>query len=116
LGTFINKILEKTGLNFPYYVGCQFGGLIVRNIYDFFKKPLDMDNIDLVGNISLSLFLSLALINLYISAILGLAGPMLIIMIAQGMFISIYTSLVTFNLLGANYDAAVMVAGHCGVG
>ena len=116
LGTFINKILEKTGLNFPYYVGCQFGGLIVRNIYDFFKKPLDMDNIDLVGNISLSLFLSLALINLNISAILGLAGPMLIIMIAQGMFISIYTSLVTFNLLGANYDAAVMVAGHCGVG
>lgn len=116
LGTFINKILEKTGLNFPYYVGCQFGGLIVRNIYDFFKKPLDMDNIDLVGNISLSLFLSLALINLNISAILGLAGPMLIIMIAQGIFISIYTSLVTFNLLGADYDAAVMVAGHCGVG
>lgn len=116
LGTFINKILEKTGLNFPYYVGCQFGGLIVRNIYDFFKKPLDMDNIDLVGNISLSLFLSLALINLNISAILGLAGPMLIIMIAQGIFISIYTSLVTFKLLGSNYDAAVMVAGHCGVG
>ena len=73
-----------------------------------------MDNIDLVGNISLSLFLSLALINLNISAILGLAGPMLIIMIAQRIFISIYTSLVTFKLLGSNYDAAVMVAGHCG--
>lgn len=116
LGTFINKILSKTGLNFPYYVGCQFGGLVVRNIYDYFKKPIDMDNIDLVGNISLSLFLSLALINLNISAILGLAGPMLVILLAQGIFIAIYTSLVTFNLLGRDYDAAVMVAGHCGVG
>lgn len=116
LGTFINKILAKTGLNFPYYVGCQFGGLIVRNIYDSLKKPLDMDNIDLVGNISLSLFLSLALINLNISAILGLAGPMLVILIAQAVFIAIYTSLVSFNLLGRDYDAAVMVAGHCGVG
>lgn len=116
LGTFINKILEKTGLNFPYYVGCQFGGLVVRNIYDSFKKPLDMENIDIVGNISLSIFLSLALINLNISAILGLAGPMLIIMLAQGVFIAIYTSLVTYNLLGRDYDAAVMVAGHCGVG
>lgn len=116
LGTFINKILTKTGLNFPYYVGCQFGGLIVRNVYDFIKKPIDMDNIDLVGNISLSLFLSLALINLNISAILTLAGPMLVIMIAQAIFIAIYTSLVTFNLLGRDYDAAVMVAGHCGVG
>lgn len=116
LGTFINKILAKTGLNFPYYVGCQFGGLIVRNIYDSLKKPLDMDNIDLVGNISLSLFLSLALINLNISAILGLAGPMLVILIAQAVFIAIYTSLMTFNILGRDYDAAVMVAGHCGVG
>lgn len=116
LGTFINKILSKTGLNFPYYVGCQFGGLVVRNIYDYFKKPIDMDNIDLVGNISLSLFLSLALINLNISAILGLAGPMLVILLAQGIFIAIYTSLVTFKLLGRDYDAAVMVAGHCGVG
>lgn len=116
LGTFINKILAKTGVNFPYYVGCQFGGLIVRNIYDSLKKPLDMDNIDLVGNISLSLFLSLALINLNISAILGLAGPMLIILIAQAIFIALYTSLVTFNILGRDYDAAVIVAGHCGVG
>ena len=116
LGTFINKILAMTGLNFPYYVGCQFGGLVVRNIYDYLKKPIDMDNIDLVGNISLSLFLSLALINLNISAILGLAGPMLVIMISQAIFISIYTSLVSFTLLGRDYDAAVMVAGHCGVG
>ncbi|WP_296112571.1 sodium/glutamate symporter [uncultured Anaerococcus sp.] len=116
LGTFINKILAKTGLNFPYYVGCQFGGLVVRNIYDSIKKPLDMDNINLVGNISLSLFLSLALINLKISSILDLAGPMVIIMIAQAVFISAYTSLVSYNLLGRDYDAAVMVAGHCGVG
>lgn len=116
LGTFINKILALTGLNFPYYVGCQFGGLIVRNIYDSLKKPINMTNIDTVGNISLSLFLSLALINLNLKAIMSLAGPMVIIMIAQAIFISLYTSLVTFNILGRDYDAAVMVAGHCGVG
>lgn len=116
LGTFINKILALTGLNFPYYVGCQFGGLIVRNIYDILKKPINMTNIDTVGNISLNLFLSLALINLNLSAILSLAGPMVIIMLSQAIFISLYTSLVTFNILGRDYDAAVMVAGHCGVG
>lgn len=116
LGTFINKALALTGLNFPYYVGCQFGGLIVRNIYDVLKKPINMTNIDTVGNISLNLFLSLALINLNLSAILSLAGPMVIIMLAQAIFIAVYTSLVTFNILGKNYDAAVMVAGHCGVG
>lgn len=116
LGTFINKILAMTSLNFPYYVGCQFGGLITRNIYDLLKKDSHIDNIEILGNISLNLFLSLALINLNISAILGLALPMLVIMLAQAIFIGIYTSLVTFNLTGRDYDAAVMVAGHCGVG
>lgn len=116
LGTFINRILTMTSLNFPYYVGCQFGGLIIRNIYDLVKKDSHIDNIEILGNISLNLFLSLALINLNISAILGLALPMLVIMLAQAIFIGIYTSFVTFNLTGRDYDAAVMVAGHCGVG
>ena len=116
LGTFINKVLLLTGLNFPYYVGCQFGGLIVRNIYDYLKKDINTKIIDTVGNISLSLFLSLALIGLNISAIIALALPMLVVMVAQAIFIAIYTSLVTFKLAGSNYDAAVIAAGHCGVG
>ena len=116
LGTLINKILALTSLNFPYYVGCQFGGLIVRNILDYKKGPVDMINISTVGNISLKLFLSLALIGLNIAAIITLALPMLVVMLAQAIFIAIYTSLVTFNLAGRTYNAAVIVAGHCGVG
>lgn len=116
LGTFINRLLGLTSINFPYYVGCQFGGLVVRNIYDAFKKDPVIDNVEILGNISLNLFLALSLVNLNISAILGLALPMLIIMLGQAIFISLYTSLVTFNLTGRDYDAAVMVAGHCGVG
>lgn len=116
LGTFINRLLTLTPINFPYYVGCQFGGLIVRNIYDGFRKDVAIDNVEILGNISLNLFLALSLINLNIGAILGLALPMFIIMFGQAIFISLYTRIVTFNLTGRNYDAAVMVAGHCGVG
>ena len=109
-------MLTLTSINFPYYVGCQFGGLVVRNIYDAFKKDTSIESIEILGNISLNLFLSLSLVNLNISAILGLALPMVIIMVGQAIFISLYTSLVTFNITGKNYDSAVMVAGHCGVG
>lgn len=116
LGTFVNKVLALTSLKFPYYVGCQFAGLIVRNIYDLGKKDIGIENIETLGNTSLALFLSLALISLNISAIVGIALPMIVIMLAQAAFIAIYTSLLTFNLTGKNYDAAVMVAGHCGVG
>ena len=116
VGTFINKVLALTGLAFPYYVGLQFGGILVRNLMEVFGKKLDMYNIDSVGNISLNLFLSLALISLNIGAIVALALPMLVIMGAQAILIALYTTYVTYNLAGRDYDAAVMVAGHCGVG
>ena len=41
---------------------------------------------------------------------------MFVILVAQAIFIAIYTSLVTFRLCGKDYDSAVMTAGHCGVG
>lgn len=116
LGTFINKILSLSNLNFPYYVGLQFGGLILRNIYDLLNKDIGIDAIDALGNISLNIFLSLALISLDLIAIASLALPMFIILISQAIFIALYTSLITYRFLGKDYDSAVMAAGHCGVG
>ena len=116
VGTFINKLLALTDLSFPYYVGLQFAGILVRNLMEAFGMKLDMYNIDTIGNISLNLFLSLALISLNIGAIVALALPMVVIMGAQAALIALYTSFVTYRLGGGDYDAAVMVAGHCGVG
>lgn len=117
LGTYINKLLALTGLNFPYYVGCQFGGLVVRNICDATKsKQLKMQEVDILGNISLALFLSIALISLNIEKIASLALPMLIIMGGQAIVMALWARFVTFNLSNKDYDAAVISAGHCGVG
>lgn len=117
LGTYINKILSLTGLNFPYYVGCQFGGLVVRNICDISKsKYLKMKEVDILGNISLALFLSIALISLNIEKIASLALPMLVIMGGQALGMALWARFVTFNLSNKDYDAAVIASGHCGVG
>lgn len=117
LGTYINKLLLLTGLNFPYYVGCQFGGLVVRNICDIKNsKKLRMDEVNILGNISLALFLSIALISLNIEKIAALALPMLVIMGGQAIAMALWARFVTFNLSNKDYDAAVIAAGHCGVG
>lgn len=117
LGTYINKILGLTGLSFPYYVGCQFGGLVVRNICDLRdSKNLRVEEVNIIGNISLVLFLSIALISLNIEKIASLALPMLVIMLAQAIAMAIWARFVTFNLSNKDYDAAVIAAGHCGVG
>lgn len=117
LGTYINKLLLLTGLKFPYYVGCQFGGLVLRNICDFRKsKFLNMKEIDIIGNISLALFLSIALISLNIEKIASLAFPMIIIMLIQALAMALWARFITFNLSNRDYDAAVIASGHCGVG
>lgn len=117
IGTYINKILALTRLNFPYYVGCMFGGVLIRNIEDksgIFK--LNMDEVNVISNCSLNLFLSLALMSLNIARLVGLALPMLAILFSQAIVMMLWAYFVTFNVTGRDYDAAVMAAGHCGVG
>lgn len=116
VGSVISWGLNLTGLTFPYYVGCLFAGAIFRNIAEACHTEFRMEEIDIIGNISLNLFLSMTLMSLNIAKLIGLAAPMLIILLVQTFVMAIYAATVTFRTMGGNYDAAVMAAGHCGVG
>jgi ESS family glutamate:Na+ symporter len=41
---------------------------------------------------------------------------MIVILTLQALAVAIYTSLITFRVMGANYEAATLVAGQCGFG
>lgn len=116
IGSYISALLKLTGLNFPYYVGCLFGGALLRNIADSRNIELRMPEIDVISGVSLNLFLSMALMRLDIARLLGLAGPMVVILLCQAIVMMLWAYFVTFRTTGKDYDAAVMAAGHCGVG
>ena len=116
IGSYISKLLALTGLSFPYYVGCLFGGALVRNIADARKIDLKMPQIDVISNTCLNLFLSMALMSLSIAKLIDLALPMIAILLAQTIVMMLWAYFVTFRTTGKDYDAAVMAAGHCGVG
>ena len=116
VGSYISKLLLMTGLNFPYYVGCLFGGALIRNLADAFHKELRMNELDVISNAALNLFLSMALMSLNINRLVALALPMIVILISQAVVMALWAYFVTFNTTGRDYDAAVMAAGHCGVG
>ena len=116
IGSYISKLLLLTGLNFPYYVGCLFGGALVRNIADMTHRELRMNELDVISNTALNLFLSMALMSLNINRLVALALPMMVILITQAVVMALWAYFVTFRTTGKDYDAAVMAAGHCGVG
>ncbi|SDJ91636.1 sodium/glutamate symporter [Natronincola ferrireducens] len=117
IGTIISMLIQKTGLTFPSYIGAMFSAAIIRNISDLthaYKVP--STEVDILGNISLSIFLSMALMGLRLWELADLAIPMLVMLVAQAVLMGIFAYFVTFNVMGKNYDAAVLAGGHCGFG
>lgn len=101
----------------PAYVGAMFVAVLFRNLNDKFKLfTINYHIMDLIGDVSLGIFLSMALMTLKIWELAGVAGPLLIILVAQVVFITLYAIFVVFRLCGKDFDAAVMVSGLCGHG
>lgn len=118
LGTIVSKLFQYTGIAFPTYFGSLIMAAVARNILEqtHWRSKLKMDRIVSVGNISLSLFLGMAMISLKLWELQTLALPLVVILLVQIAFIILFTYFVAFRLLGSDYDAAVLVAGICGFG
>ncbi len=104
-------------IDLPKFVWCLFFGVILRNILTgAFKVNMFDRAIDVFGNASLSLFLAMALLNLKLWELTGMAGPVAIILAVQVVVMILYATFVTYMVMGRDYDAAVLSAGHCGFG
>ena len=115
LSIFITKLLPA--MNFPIYIGPMIIAAIMRNISDnseMFTAPTR--EISVLEDVSLNLFLAMALMSLKLWELIDLAIPMLILLVAQIVLIYLYLNFITFKAMGSDYDAAVIVSGHCGFG
>lgn len=104
-------------LMIPDFVYALFIGVIITNFLEVTKiRKLDAETVDMLGTVSLSLFLAMALMSLKLWNIFDLAIPFLVILGVQSVILAIFTYYVTFKVMGSNYDAAVIAGGHCGFG
>jgi len=101
----------------PAYIGAMIAAGVIRNGSDALGLlRIEQRVVDDVGTIALSLFLAMALMSLKLWELLDLAVPMLIILTVQVAMMAAFAYVVTFGLMGRDYDAAVMAGGHCGFG
>ena len=116
-GNLLNGFLHGTALELPTFVCVLFVGVVLRNglsalgLYQVFEREVSV-----LGNVSLSLFLAIALMSLKLWDLAALALPIFIILAAQTLVMALFAIFVTFRVMGSNYDAAVLAAGHCGFG
>ncbi|MGJ0635845.1 sodium/glutamate symporter [Xenorhabdus bovienii] len=116
-GSYIEKQLEHTMFELPTFVCVLFVGVILSNglsllgFYRVFDRAVSV-----LGNVSLSLFLAMALMSLKLWQLASLALPMLVILVVQSIVMALYAIFVTYRVMGKNYDASILSAGHCGFG
>lgn len=118
LGAYIMDLFKIVlpNVTLPIHVMGMLGGAIIRNVYDAITGDTNatpLEEIDMIGNVSLSIFVSMAIMTMQLWTLIDLAGPLLILLLAQCVFIILF-AFITFKMMGADYDAAIMVSGHIG--
>jgi ESS family glutamate:Na+ symporter len=116
LGTVLSGWLAQI-ITLPGYIGAMIVAAVFRNVLDGTRiVHLEQRVVDVLGTIALSLFLAMALMSLKLWELLDLALPMLVILAVQVAMLGAFSYFITYRVMGRDYDAAVMAAGHCGFG
>ena len=110
-----NIIYIKTNILIPNIVIGMLLSVIINNfnikkqVFEFYE-----DLFEFIQNISLDIFLTMALMSIDLYALSSLLGPILIIVFFQVLFVLIYGVFICFRVLGKDYDAAIMISGLIG--
>jgi ESS family glutamate:Na+ symporter len=117
LGQVVAGALAGSVLELPVFVPVLFVGVVLRNALSWLAgyEPFDRA-VSVVGNVSLALFLAMALMTLRLWELADLALPVLLILAAQTALMAVWVVKVTFPVMGRSYDAVVLGSGQCGFG
>ncbi|MBL8269108.1 sodium/glutamate symporter [Steroidobacter sp.] len=116
VGSGISQLIENAGVTMPPYIGSLIIGAAIRNLDDATGwLHLSHKTIDTIGGVTLSLFLSMALMTLNLLELASLAAPLLINLLLQAALVAALCLGPVFILMGKDYDAAVMCGGFAGV-
>ena len=117
LGTLVSWALSLTGMTFPVYIGAMIVAAFMRNISEYSGVfTIHMGEINDIGGICLSLFLGIAMITLKLWQLASLALPLIVLLVGQVLLMAVFSGFVVYNVMGRDYDAAILSAGTCGFG
>lgn len=115
LGTIVSYWFQSMSWTLPAYVGAMLVASVFRNVDDvkhWFR--IDYRTMELIGGISLNIFLVVALMDLRLWELLQLAAPLAAILVVQVLIVAIFSLTLAFYLMGRDYESAVMASGFIG--
>lgn len=115
-GTYFTTAFKSVGITVPVYLGAMVLAMIVRNVADVKGIQLPLKEINTLGWISLSMFLSMALMTMKLWQIADLAATLILALVLQTIAVMFFAYFVIFSMTGKDYDSAAYVTAVCGFG
>ncbi len=120
VGYIINESLEDGGVKLPLFVSCLIAGIVIGNARNFILKkeeayPGAKQGIALISDISLGMFLTMALMGLQLWELQGALLFIAVVMLFQILLSILFTVFIVFRSLGRDYEASVISAGFGGI-
>lgn len=114
-GKWLAGLMAGAPITIPNFLWCMVLGILIRNLSPFFGLRMDDRASSLIANVSLALFLVLAMMNLDLIDVARSAGPILLIVAAQVTIAALYATFICYRFMGRDYEAAVTSAAFMGV-
>ena len=118
IGIYLNDFLEYIHFTLPLFATCMLGGVVLTNLVPLIipkmKCPANSPTLAIVSDLSLGLFLAMAMMSLKFWEIGDESLFILVNIVAQTIAILLFSVFVIFRILGKNFDAAVISAGYIG--
>ncbi|QIG46825.1 sodium/glutamate symporter [Nordella sp. HKS 07] len=116
MGEKLNQYAREAGLLLPGFLSAMLAGVVITNVADILKHPLDFAPIEKGGAVALQLFLVMALMSTPLISVAVIIVPLMLNVVIQVVATVAIAYFVLFRLLGSDYDAAVTSGGFLGFG
>ncbi|MDR2066704.1 MAG: hypothetical protein LBP57_02560 [Endomicrobium sp.] len=117
IGSTFSYYFNKIGILLPAYLVTMIVAVLLRNIGDVSKLfEMDTKAIGMISDISLAIFVTMAIGTLDLRQLSGLALPIFVMLVIQMIIVILIAYFLVFKLLGKDYESTVMSAGFVGFG
>ena len=118
IGISFHKLLDSVNFTLPLFATSMLGGVIVGNLVPLIipklKCPAKSPTLSITSDISLGLFLAMAMMSLKFWEIGEESLFIISSIVIQTVLVLLFSIFIIFKILGKNYDAAVISAGYIG--
>jgi ESS family glutamate:Na+ symporter len=115
LGSLLSRYIQDAGFTLPAYIGAMIVASVLRNLDEATHwLRIDEDAMEFIGGFALNIFLVVALMDLKVWQLASQALPLFLILLTQLVTLLLLAWVVSFRLMGSDYDSAVMASGFIG--